>query len=188
MDALTALTTRVSPARLGEPAPEGAALEGILKAGLRAADHGRLRPWKFLLIRGEARRRLGEVLVEALRKRDPATEERFLKAEQEKPLRAPLLIVVAAAVQDNPKIPVIEQVVSAGAAAQNMLVAAHALGFGGFWRTGGPAYDEHVKQALGLKPSDALVGFLYLGSVAAAGPAKVADPTGVVEEWTGEKR
>ena len=188
MDALTALTTRVSPARLGEPAPEGAALEGILKAGLRAADHGRLRPWKFLLIRGEARRRLGEVLVEALRKRDPATEERFLKAEQEKPLRAPLLIVVAAAVQDNPKIPVIEQVVSAGAAAQNMLVAAHALGFGGFWRTGGPAYDEHVKQALGLKPSDALVGFLYLGSVAAAGPAKVADPAGVVEEWTGEKR
>jgi nitroreductase len=185
MDALTALTTRVSPARLAEPAPEGTALESILNAGLRAADHGKLRPWKFLLIRGEARSRLGEVMAEALRKRDPATEERFLKAEKEKPLRAPLMIVVAAAVQDNPKIPQIEQIVSAGAAAQNMLVAAHALGFGGFWRTGGPAYDEHVKHALGLKPDDTVVGFLYLGKVATAGPPKAPDPTGVVAEWTG---
>ena len=185
MDALTALTTRVAPARLVDPAPEGATLDSILNSGLRAADHGKLRPWKFLLIRGDARKRFGEVLAQALRSRAPATEEKFLQAERDKPLRAPLLIVVAAAVQDNPKIPEIEQVVSAGAAAQNMLVAAHALGFGGFWRTGAPAYDAQVKQALGLKPNDTLVGILYIGKVGAAGPAKAPDPSGVVAEWTG---
>jgi nitroreductase len=185
MDALTALTTRVSPARLVDPAPQGATLDAILDAGLRAPDHGRLRPWKFLLIRGEARRRFGEVLASALLKREPASEEKFLQAEREKPLRAPLLIVVAAAVQASPKIPEIEQVVSAGAAAQNMLVAAHALGFGGFWRTGAPAYDANVKQALGLKANDTLVGILYIGTVGAAGPAKKPDPSGVVAEWSG---
>jgi len=185
MDALSALIGRVSPVRLGDIPPDEAALRQILDAGLRAADHGRLRPWKFLVMRGEARLRFGEVLAEALRKRDPVVAESVLKAERQKPRRAPLLVVVAAATKENTKIPVIEQVLSAGAAAQNMLVAAHALGLGGFWRTGAPAYDANVKQALGLKPADEIVGILYLGNVAAPGLPKKPDPSGVVEEWTG---
>ncbi len=184
MDALAALIGRVSPIRLGDTAPDEAALRQILDAGLRAADHGRLRPWKFLVMRGDARLRFGDVLAKALRKREPAATESMLKAERQKPLRAPLLVVVAAATKENPKIPAIEQVISAGAAAQNMLVAAHALGLGGFWRTGAPAYDPHVKQALGLKPDDTIAGLLYLGDVAAPGLAKAPDPAGVVEEWT----
>jgi len=185
MDAVVALLTRVSPLRLGSESPEGAALDNILNAGLRAPDHGRLRPWKFLLVRGEARNRFGTVLEEALRRREPAVTERVLQAEREKPLRAPLIVIVAASVREDSKVPAIEQQLCAGAAAQNILIAAHAQGFGGFWRTGAPAYDAYVKEALGLKPADAIVGFLYLGNVAAPGPAKQPDASGVVKEWTG---
>ena len=185
MDAVEALTTRVSPLRLGSESPEGAALENILNAGLRAPDHGRLRPWKFLLVRGEARIRFGTVLEEALRRREPTATERVFQAEREKPLRAPLMVVVAASIHEDSKVPPIEQQLSAAAAAQNMLIAAHAQGFGGFWRTGAPSYDAYVKEALGLKPADAIVGFLYFGGVATPGPAKQPDPSGVVREWTG---
>jgi nitroreductase len=186
MDAVVALTTRVSPLKLGSESPQGAALDNILNAGLRAPDHGRLRPWKFLLVRGVARNRFGSVLEEALRLREPTATERVLQAEREKPLRAPLIVVVAASIREDSKVPAIEQQLCAAAAAQNMLIAAHAQGFGGFWRTGAPSYDFYVKQALGLKAADAIVGFLYLGNVATPGPAKQPDPTGVVEEWTGD--
>ena len=185
MDAVIALLTRVSPLRLGSESPEGAALDNILNAGLRAPDHGRLRPWKFLLVRGEARNRFGTVLEEALRQREPAATERVLQAEREKPLRAPLIVVVAASIREDSKVPPIEQQLCAAAAAQNMLIAAHAQGFGGFWRTGAPAYDAYIKHALGLRAVDAIVGFLYLGNVATPGPAKQPDASGVVKEWTG---
>ena len=185
MDAVEALLTRVSPLRLGSESPEGIALDNILNAGLRAPDHGRLRPWKFLLVRGEARNRFGTVLEEALRQREPAATERVLQAEREKPLRAPLIVIVAASIREDSKVPPIEQQLCAGAAAQNMLIAAHAQGFGGFWRTGAPAYDGYVKQALGLKAADGIVGFLYVGNVATPGPAKQPDASGVVLEWTG---
>ena len=182
---LTALIGRVSPLRLVEPAPANADLDQILAAGLRAPDHGRLRPWRFLLIRGDARHRFGDVLAESLKRRKQDLSESALQAEHDKALRAPLLIVVAAAVRGNTKVPEIEQIVSAGAAAQNMLVAAHALGLGGFWRTGDAAYDDHVKQAFGLNTNDEIVGFLYLGHIETPGRPKTPDPSGVVEEWTG---
>ena len=182
---LTALIGRVSPLRLVEPAPANAHLDQILAAGLRAPDHGRLRPWRFLLIRGDARHRFGDVLAESLKRRKQDLSESALQAEHDKALRAPLLIVVAAVVRGNTKVPEIEQIVSAGAAAQNMLVAAHALGLGGFWRTGDAAYDNHVKQAFGLNANDEIVGFLYLGHIETPGRPKTPDPSGVVEEWTG---
>jgi nitroreductase len=182
---LTALIGRVSPLRLVEPAPANADLDQILAAGLRAPDHGRLRPWRFLLIRGAARHRFGDVLAESLKRRKQDLSESALQAEHDKALRAPLVIVVAAAVRGNTKVPEIEQIVSAGAAAQNMLVAAHALGLGGFWRTGDAAYDDHVKQAFGLNANDEIVGFLYLGHIETPGRPKTPDPSGVVEEWTG---
>src|SRR5580658_2572631 len=182
---LAALIGRVSPLRLVEPAPANADIDQILAAGLRAPDHGRLRPWRFLVIRGDARHRFGDVLAESLKRRKQDLSESALQAEHDKALRAPLLIVVAAAVRGNTKVPEIEQIVSAGAAAQNMLVAAHALGLGGFWRTGDAAYDDHVKQAFGLNANDEIVGFLYLGHIETPGRPKTPDPEGVVEEWTG---
>jgi nitroreductase len=185
MDALQALLSRVSPARLAPDELDPVMIEQILAAGLRAADHGRLRPWRFLVVRGEARHRLGELLAEGLRGRNPGATVDMLEAEHRKALRAPVIVIVLGVIQDHPGIPDIEQIVSAGAAAQNMLVAAHALGLGGFWRTGAAAYDPLLRKALGASEKDVTVGFLYLGKVAAAGAEKAPDPEGVVVEWNG---
>ena len=171
MDAIEALTTRASPAALVAPAPDAVTLQRILGAAMRAPDHGRLRPWRFIVVEGAARDAFGAVLADALLRREPAAGEATLAKERAKPLRAPLIVVVAAVLREHRGVPAIEQIVAAGAAAENILVAAHALGFGAFWRTGAPAYDETVKRALGLKPDDAIVGFLYLGTPADDGRA-----------------
>jgi len=188
MDALEALTSRRSPAQLVEPAPDDETLTQILRAALRAPDHGRLKPWRFIVLRGDARKRFGDVMAKAMKRREPEAAENFLEREREKPLRAPLVLVVAAALQHEHKIPVIEQMLSAGAAAQNVMLAAHALGFGATWKTGAPAYDDYVKEALGLSRGDAIVGFLYLGTPSTAVPARLQpppDPSDYVRSWTG---
>src|SRR5262249_30003214 len=158
-------------------------LRQILEAGSRAPDHGRMQPWRFIVIAGEARDRLGDVLAAALQRRDPASPEAAIEHERKKPHRAPLVIVVAAVMAENPKGPSIEQVVAAGAAAQNIMLACHALGYGAFWRTGAPAYDPSVKAALGLRDSDAIIGFLHVGTIAVAGKPKAADVDAVTRRW-----
>ena len=186
MDAIEALLTRRSPVQLKEPAPAGAALDSILRAGIHAPDHGKLRPWRFILLKGEARSRFGEILAEALRRRETAAPAPLLEKERQKPLRAPLIVVVAASPIESRKVPDIEQILAAGAAAQNMQLAAHALGFGALWRTGAPAYDSYVKETLGLKHSDSIVGFMYLGTSAAAPPPlPEPDLAQFVRDWNG---
>ncbi len=189
MDAVNAILTRASigPKFLGEPAPEGEDLETILAAGARAPDHGKLRHWRFILIRGGARERLGHVFAEALRCRDPDHTEQLIKKELDRPLQSPLMVVVVARVDtEHPKIPEIEQLLSAGAAAQNILLTAHALGFGAKWVTGGNAYDPFVWKTLGLAPPERIIGFIYLGTAKAPPPPlKRPDPASLIEEWSG---
>src|SRR4051812_24829474 len=150
MDALELLHTRQSAAKLQEPGPDDMELADIFRSAVSAPDHGRLRPWRFVVIREEARERFGEVMAAALKARRPDTPPEMLNRERAKPLRAPLIVVVAARVQPG-KIPEIEQVMAVGAAAQNIMLAAHALGFGAMWRTGDLAYDATVKTSLGLE-------------------------------------
>ena len=173
MDALTAITTRASPLKLGEPGPSPAEVKTLLEAAIRAPDHGKLKPWRFLVIEGSARERLGDLWVEGLRQREPEAPELMLQREREKPLRAPVIIVVIARLaRDHPKIPAIEQIASAATAAQNLQLAAHALGYGCLWRTGASAYDPVVKAGLGVPAEDEIIGFMYVGSIAAAGPLR----------------
>jgi nitroreductase len=189
MEALEAVLTRqsVAPAFLREPAPDDATLERILAAGACAPDHGKLRPWRFIVIRGQARERLGEVFAAALLLRQPDAPDAAIDQERTRPLRAPMLIGVAAAIApQHPKIPEIEQILSTAAAAQNMLIAAHAQGFGAKWLTGANAYDAHVQGALGLAPDDRLIGFIYLGTVDGSPPAiPHADAREHTIEWRG---
>ncbi len=187
MEAIDALTTRASIPSLGEPAPQGEDLETILQAASRAPDHGLLRPWRFLTIEGEARSRLGDVLADALRARIPDCPDDGIENERAKPLRAPLIIVVAATVDPlHPKIPEIEQVMSAAAAAQNIMLAAHTLGYGCYWRTGQPAYDAAVKVALGLQASDHIVSFMYIGTATEPAPRKRRpEAAKFTEAWVG---
>lgn len=160
MDALTALHTRKASPKLVEPMPSDDELTLIYQAGLRAPDHAMLRPWRFLVIKDEARNKLGELFVEAMQ---PDTEEKrnkLLKA----PLRAPMIIIAVSTITEHPKVPAVEQIASTAAAVQNMSLAAHALGYASIWRTGAVAFSNEVKQGLSLKTSDEIVGLLYLGS------------------------
>ena len=185
MDALELLHTRESTGRLIDPAPSESALAAIFKSASRAPDHGRLRPWRFVVIRGAARERFGDLMAESLKSRQPDVTEDMLTRERAKALRAPLIVAVGVRVQADGKIPEIEQILSGGAAAQNIMLAAHALGYGAAWKTGEPAYDAKVKEALGLQGTDAIVGFLYLGSRAGGGPSPLPRPApeDFVTEW-----
>jgi nitroreductase len=164
MQAIDALLTRHSARALSDPAPDEAALALIFSSAMRAPDHGRLRPWRFVVVRDAARARFGELLAAHLRRTHAQVSEETLQRERLKAFRAPLIVVVAARCNPAVKIPVIEQTLSAAAAAHAMMLAAFVLGFNAMWKTGGPAYDATVKAALGLEPGDAIVGFLYFGT------------------------
>jgi len=175
MQAIDALLRRYSGRSLIEPAPDEAALGLIFASAVRAPDHGRLRPWRFIVIRSDDRAAFGELLADHTRRTKSAVSDDALERERRKAFRAPLIVVVAAIVTPEGKIPAIEQIVSAGAAAQNMLHAAFALGFNAVWKTGGSAYDDQVKTALGLEAKDAIVGFMYIGTDA-EGPGSLPRP------------
>lgn len=181
MHILEAIETRVSATKLTAPGPTREHIEKIIAAGVRAPDHGRLRPWRFVVLEGDARMKLGDAMAQILGAKMPDATPEQLQSERNKALRAPTIIVVAAAITPG-KIPEIEQVLAAGAAAQNMFLAANALGYGVMWRTGGAAYDSSVKALLGLAPEDHIVALLYLGTAAANGPL-IRVPTDGVVRW-----
>ena len=189
MDALDAIFARRSTARLTEPAPRGDDLRRILAAAAAAPDHGELRPWRFVVLDGEAKVAFGKVLADAYLARcealGAAPTEGQLQKERTKLGRAPLVLVVCAVHRHSDKIPWAEQLAAGSAAAQNALLAATALGYGSMWRTGDPAYDPRVKAALGLGEHDAIVGFLYLGTPHEGDvkPPNRPDLDGLVEEW-----
>ncbi|TAJ92856.1 MAG: nitroreductase [Reyranella sp.] len=182
--ALDQLLARRSVGLLQEPAPEGADLDLILDAGLRAPDHGRLKPWRFVIIRDEARLAYGEKLVEAVAVRDPANAATLAERYRAWVRRTPMLIAVGAIVKPG-NIPEIEQLLAAGAAAMNMLNAAHMLGYGAMWVTGPNAYDPNVNRLLGFEAPSRLVGHLTVGTPApstAPAPAR-PDRAAHVTEW-----
>jgi len=184
MKAIEALHQRASMPRLSGPAPSQEALDNIFRAALRAADHGLLRPWRFLTIQGDSLQRLGDLFATVAEQDNPGMTEAERDKVRQKPLRAPLIIVVISSPREHPKVPVFEQDLSAAAAAQNMLVAAFAQGLGAMWRTGSMAYHQQVKQGLGLTADEKIIGFLYLGEAAAPGKRIMSeDPADFVQAW-----
>jgi len=159
----------------------------MLESAARAPDHGRLQPWRLILIEGDARLDFGEVLGEALSRRNPLANEQALAREREKALRAPLIIVVATRYDRSAKIPITEQTLSAGCAAHSIMLAAFAQGLAALWRTGEPAYDNEVKSALGIEPDDLIVGFIYVGTDI-GGPVTRPERASreFVQHWTGD--
>ena len=145
-----------------EPGPSKKQLAQILQAGSRAPDHGKLFPWRFIVFEAKGRERAGDILAEVMK----AEGERDKQVEEERGrfLRAPVVITVISAARELHKIPVWEQELSAGAVCQNILIAAHALGFVGQWVTEWYAYHPVVKDRLGLKPGERIAGFIYIGT------------------------
>ncbi|MGV1014654.1 MAG: nitroreductase family protein [Methyloceanibacter sp.] len=159
------LTRRsVSANSLGEPGPSDTELRQLLTAGARVPDHKTLVPWRFVLFQGEARTAFGQVLAEICRQEEKDPGAFRLENEARRFLRAPLVIAVISRVVGNKAAPEWEQILSVGAACQNLISAATALGFGAQWITEWYAYSPGVRQALGLADNERIAGFVYIGT------------------------
>jgi nitroreductase len=154
----------VSANSLAEPGPSAAELELILRAASRVPDHKKLVPWRFILFQGAARAEFGKVLAQvcAAEEKDPGAFR--LENEAKRFLRAPLVIAVISRVVENPAAPEWEQILSAGAACQNLSLAATALGYGVQWITEWCAYSDGVRRALRLAENERVAGFVYIGT------------------------
>jgi nitroreductase len=164
---LEAVLNRRSPAAFSREQPARAQIEQLIQAAVRAPNHYRNEPWRFFVLTGPAREQLGEVFAESLKAKlaspDAPENAAALERERAKPLRAPVVIAVAAVKTDNPKALPDEDLSATAAAVENLLTVAPALGLGAFWRTGDAASDERVKAFFGLRPEDRIVAFVYVG-------------------------
>jgi nitroreductase len=146
------------------PGPDAEQRDALVRLAARVPDHGKLFPWRFITFEGEARARFGEILEARLRELEPdAPPERF-ELERNRFTRAPLVIGVVSDVTENHKIPGWEQILSAGAACQTLLIAASAMGFAAQWLTEWYAYDPAARAALGLADNERVAGFIYIGT------------------------
>lgn len=149
---------------LSAPGPTPEQLELLLRAAHRVPDHGKLGPWRFVVFQGDARGEFSRKLAELYQQDYPDATDKILAFHADTLNRAPLVIAVISTAGAHAKIPEWEQVLSAGAACQNLLVAAHAMGFGAQWLSEWYSYNDKVKALLGLEPHHQIAGFIYIGS------------------------
>ena len=169
-DILNSMRARVSNPRLIQPLPDRNELEQMFQCAVRAPDHGRLRPWRFIVLQGQALAELGQ----AFEASQPTADETRRLRLRSMPLRAPMIIVSVAALDwEHKKVPVWEQQVAVGIATQHLQLAAQALGYGTMWRTGDMTEQPAVREHLGLADHEQIIGFLYTGTV--EGEPRVAD-------------
>jgi nitroreductase len=152
------------PLDLAEPGPDEAQLTRILTVAARVPDHGKLVPWRFVVLTGEGKQRMAETLAARLRAANPPQPEEKIEKERARFASSPLIVAVVSRAGPHPKIPEWEQVLSAGAACMNLLHAANALGFGAAWLTGPFAEDRGALDALGLKPHEKIAGLVHIGT------------------------
>jgi len=165
MELFEAINSRVSAGRLTEPGPTPEQLQRLVAVAARAPDHGRLKPWRVIIVNGVAREAFATAAANARRARIPDLTDDQMVAERDKINRSPSIIVVGCALKkDYDKVPEVEQLIAVGAAVENMFLAAHAMGFGVMWKTGAAAYDDGVKAAVGLAPEDHIIAILHLGT------------------------
>jgi len=165
-DLMTYLLTRrtVPSAKLVAPAPDATELEAILTAAARVPDHGKLAPWRFVVISGEARSRFVDRLMDIWKRNNPDASEEAANVERGKRAGAPLVVTVISCANEHPKIPVWEQEQSGGAVCMNLIHAAHASGYAAQWLTGWPSYDDDVAALLGMHPGERIAGFIHIGT------------------------
>jgi nitroreductase len=164
-DALQLLTTRrsVKPMELGGPAPSAAEIDTMLTIAARVPDHGKLKPWRFIVFEGDGRVAVGEAIAEVFCTDHPEATPDQIEFERRRLARAPLVIAVVSRAGPHVKIPEWEQQLSAGAAAMNLVTAVHALGFAASWITEWYAYDRRVLDRLGLGGNERIAGFVHIG-------------------------
>lgn len=168
---------------LNEPGPDKTQLETMLTAACRVPDHGKVCPFYFLVLQGEARGQAGDILADAYAHAHPDARTDKIECERGRFMRAPLVVALVMRARKS-KNPLWEQVLSAGAAAQNFILAANASGFAAQWLTEWYAYDENVRAGLGLDEKDHVAGFLYVGTAADSMEDRDRpDLDAIVNEW-----
>lgn len=171
---------------LGEPGPSDSQIETILTVASRTPDHGRLAPWRFILYRGEARDRIGELLAARAEEREGPLNDGRRQQELARFSRAPLVIGVVHVPREHPRIPQWEMYLSGAAAAMNLVIAAGALGFGANWITNWYADDEEGRRIVGLAPQEKVIGFVHIGSYDAEVSERPRPELGdIVSDYTG---
>lgn len=158
-------TRRSIPAfQMREPGPSREEIESILKLATRVPDHGKLAPWRFIVLRGAERERISLALSKIARADNPDLSEEMIKVEETRLTRAPVVIAVVSRAAPHVKIPEWEQVLSAGAVCLNLVMAANAHGYASNWLTEWMAYDERAHKLLGVNPGEKIAGFIHIGS------------------------
>jgi nitroreductase len=162
---LALLRTRRSgkPRDMVEPGPDAAQLRTIMEAAIRVPDHGKLAPWRFVIVSRDQRQRLADVLTGAYLAEKPGAGRLEIETMEQFAHQAPTLIVALSTPVADSKIPLWEQELSVGAACMNLLTAAHASGFVSSWLTGWPTYSDAVRDAFG-SPGERIAGFIFIGS------------------------
>jgi nitroreductase len=183
---LAALDARRSvPAKqLQAPGPDRPTLLRLLRSAVRVPDHGKRVPFRFITLRGDARRTFGERLAERHREIEPDASAAVLDKDRDRYLHAPLVVVVVARLGPDPKIPERERLLTAGCTCFALLQAAQAVGFAGSWLTGWAAYDRAVARMLGLGEDEHVAGFIHLGTPGLQVPERDRpDPADLLSEW-----
>jgi nitroreductase len=163
MDTLQAIQTRHSIGKVKPDVVPRDLIEKLLDAAVQAPNHHKVRPWRFVVLTGNGRNRLGEVMAQSLNAKFPQLEDEALNKERAKPLRSPVLIAVGVDKPTESKVLEIENICAAAAACENILLAAHALGLAAQWRTGDAVRDPNVKKFLGFDEDQHIISFLYVG-------------------------
>lgn len=170
--------------QLDAPGPNPSALLRMLKAAVRVPDHGKLVPFRFLRIEGEARHALGRTLVARTLQRDPDAPEAAIEKERTRFSHAPLIVAVIARLTPDHKVPEQEQLLSAGCVCFALLQSAQALGFGAQWLTGWAAYDGVIGETLGLQANEKVVGFVHIGTPRLDVPERERpDAAALLSDW-----
>jgi nitroreductase len=169
-DALFLMRTRRSPRipDLEAPGPSAKEVDALLSIAARVPDHGKLVPWRFLVIEGEAKKRIAAAWLPLLRKAHPEATEDQIAKEPERFANCPLVVAVVSRAGPHPKIPEWEQVLSAGAVCMSLVLAAHAMGYGANWVTGWAAYERPCLDLLGVGVGERVAGFVHIGTPKAA--------------------
>jgi len=163
MTSLETLLSRKSHNKLIAPAPTKEQVQIMMQAALRAPDHAQLKPWQYRIYTGDALEILGDHFVLASQTDKPNLTVEQAEKIRNKPLRAPMVIVASVKVVEHRKVPAMEQILSAGASVQNLIMTAHFLQIGAIWRTGNLAFNRKLMDLIGLKSNESIVGFIYLG-------------------------
>lgn len=171
--------------QLGAPGPDAAQLQRMLEVAVHVPDHGRLAPWRFLRIHGDARAALGHALASRLVEREPDAPAAKRDKERERFNHAPCVIAVIATLTPGHKIPESEQTQSGSCVCFSLLQAADALGFGAQWLTGWAAYDPRILELLGVGANERVLGFIHIGTIIAPQEDRPRpDPASLLTDWS----